>query len=69
MNGFSFDIHKEEASVEMFAKNIMDAGQMFLENPMETPFTPSWSRVQSALPDIFERIYNAVEEDYTDFSA
>jgi glucosyl-3-phosphoglycerate synthase len=53
----------------MFAKNIMDAGQMFLENPMETPFTPSWSRVQSALPDIFERIYNAVEEDYTDFSA
>ena len=53
----------------MFAKNIMDAGQMFLENPMEVPFTPSWSRVQSALPDIFERIYDAVEADYQDFSA
>jgi glucosyl-3-phosphoglycerate synthase len=69
MNGLSFDIHKEEESVEMFAKNIMDAGQLFLENPMETPFTPSWSRVQSALPDIFERIYDAVEADYQEFSA
>jgi glucosyl-3-phosphoglycerate synthase len=68
MNGFSFDIHQEEKSVEMFAKNIMDAGNRFLENPMETPFTPSWSRVQSALPDIYERIYNAVEADYEEFS-
>lgn len=69
MNGLNFDIHQEEESVEMFAKNIMDAGQMFLENPMETPFTPSWSRVQSALPDIFERLYEAVEADYQEFSA
>ncbi len=37
----------------MFARNIMDAGQAFLDNPMETPFIPSWNRVQSALPDIF----------------
>jgi glucosyl-3-phosphoglycerate synthase len=42
---------------------------MFLENPMEVPFTPSWSRVQSALPDIFERLYEAVEADYQEFSA
>jgi glucosyl-3-phosphoglycerate synthase len=69
MNGLHFDIHQEEESVEMFAKNIMDAGQMFLENPMETPFTPSWSGVQSALPDIFERLYEAVEADYREFSA
>jgi glucosyl-3-phosphoglycerate synthase len=69
MNGLQFDIHQEEESVELFAKNIMDAGQMFLENPMETPLTPSWSRVQSALPDIFERLYEAVEADYQEFSA
>ncbi|MCC5796477.1 MAG: glycosyl transferase [Methylophaga sp.] len=69
MNGLQFDIHQEEASVEMFAKNIMDAGQMFLENPMETPFIASWNRVQSALPDIFERLYEAVEADYRDFHA
>lgn len=68
MNGLSFDIHKEEESVEMFSKNIMDAGQIFLENPMEVPFTPSWNRVQSAMPDIFERLYAAVEADYREYS-
>ena len=67
MNGLNFDIHKEEASVEMFAKNIMDAGQMYLENPMEVPFINSWNRVQSAIPDIFERLYAAVEADYQDY--
>jgi glucosyl-3-phosphoglycerate synthase len=64
MNGLSFDIHKEEKSVEMFAKNIMDAGEIFLKNPMEVPFIPSWNRVQSAIPDIYERLYEAVEMDY-----
>lgn len=68
MNGLHFDIHQEEASVEMFARNIMDAGQVFLENPMETPFIPSWNRVQSALPDIFQRLYDAVEADHQEFS-
>jgi glucosyl-3-phosphoglycerate synthase len=42
---------------------------MFLEKPMETPFIPSWNRVQSAVPDILERLYNAVEEDNLEFSA
>lgn len=69
INGLTFDIHKEEESVEMFAKNIMDAGKMFLEKPMETPFTPSWNRVQSAMPDIYERIYQAVEDDYQEYSS
>lgn len=67
MNGLQFDIHQEEASVEMFARNIMDAGQAFLENPMETPFIPSWNRVQSAVPDIFPRLYEAVEADRQEF--
>jgi glucosyl-3-phosphoglycerate synthase len=30
---------------------------------METPFIPSWSRVESAVPDVFERIVGAVEAD------
>lgn len=68
INGLDFDIHQEEASVEMFARNIVDAGQVFLENPMETPFIPSWNRVQSALPDIFQRLYDAVEADHQEFS-
>lgn len=69
MNGLNFDIHQEEKAVEMFAKNIMDAGKRFLHNPMETPFIPSWSRVQSAIPDIFERLYQAVEEDHNEFKS
>lgn len=69
MNGLKIDIHSEEEAVEMFAKNIIDAGDIFLKNPMETPFIPSWNRVQNAMPDIFERLYQAVEEDFLEFSS
>ncbi|MFH6952917.1 glycosyl transferase [Pseudoalteromonas sp. XMcav1-K] len=69
INGLKVDIHTEEKSVEMFAKNIMAAGQSFLEKPMETPFIPSWNRVISAMPDVLSRLEVAVEEDYLEFSA
>jgi len=68
MNGLTFDIHKEEASVQMFAENIVDAGETFLNTPKEITFMPSWTRVQSAVPDIFERLYGAVEADYKEHS-
>jgi glucosyl-3-phosphoglycerate synthase len=67
MNGLTLDIHAEEKAVELFAKNIMKAGEAFLDNPMETPFIPSWNRVISAKPDILERLYEAVEEDNKEF--
>jgi len=63
MNGLTVDRHEEEVAVELFAENILLAGKQFLENPMETPFIPSWNRVISAVPDILDRIYDAVEED------
>jgi len=63
MNGLTVDRHEEEVAVELFAENILVAGKQFLENPMETPFIPSWNRVLSAVPDILDRIYDAVEED------
>jgi len=63
MNGLTVDRHTEEHSVEVFAQNIVNAGQHFLDNPMETPFIPSWNRVISAIPDILEQIYDAVEQD------
>ncbi|MEO2268053.1 glycosyl transferase [Pseudoalteromonas pernae] len=69
MNGLSLDIHQEEKAVEMFAQNIMHAGQHFLENPMETPFVPSWNRVVSAKPDVFARLKEAVELDNQEFAA
>jgi len=68
MNGLEIDIHKEEQAVEMFAGNIMEAGQLFLEKPMEKPFVPSWNRVQSAMPDILKRLHQAVEDDTREYS-
>jgi len=63
MNGLNFDRHSEESAVELFSRVISQAGQAFSENPGDKPFVPSWNRVQSAFPDILERLYDAVEQD------
>lgn len=63
MNLLSTDRHKEESTVELFAQNIMDAGDKYLSSPMETPFMPTWSRVVSAIPDVYSRLRVAVAED------
>ncbi|WP_286240516.1 glycosyl transferase [Neptuniibacter halophilus] len=63
MNGLKLDIHAEEEAAEMFARNIMIAGDEFLNHPMEKPFIPSWNRVVSAMPDVFDRLIEAVEAD------
>ena len=34
---------------------------------METPFIPSWTRVNSAIPDIGYRLRRAVEADNQEF--
>ena len=62
-NGFDFDLHAEETAVEVFSAAIMEAGHDFLNDPMNTPFIPNWSRVQSAVPDVLEQLYDAVELD------
>ena len=67
MNGLHLDIHKEEAAVEMFAENIIAAGNSFLENPMEQPFIPSWNRVISADSSILGDIQAAVTQDMADY--
>lgn len=63
MNGLYVDRHAEEEAVELFAQNIVNAGAHFLDNPMETPFIPSWNRVISAIPNILELLYDAVQKD------
>ncbi len=67
MNGLKFDSHKEEEAVELFAVNIMKAGEAFYINPMDTPFIPTWSRVKSAIPDFLLRLNKAVSEDNKKF--
>ena len=66
MNGLSFDSHSEEQLVELFAQTIVEAGEDYINYPMESPFISSWARVQSAVPDAFERLLAAVEADHSD---
>jgi len=68
MNGLDFDVHKEERAVELFAQNIIKAGNQFLDNSMEAPFIPSWSRVSSAFPGVFKQLLLAVETDMKEYS-
>ena len=67
MNGLQFDINGEEEAIELFAENIMEAGRHFLEKPMDAPFIPTWNRVVSAIPDIFDQLVDAVEADHDEF--
>jgi glucosyl-3-phosphoglycerate synthase len=67
MNGLRLDVHEEEKAVEMFAQNIIKAGEIFTAVPMERPFMPSWNRVISAIPDIYDQLIEAVENDSREF--
>lgn len=62
-NGLKVDRHGEEQAVELFARNIMTAGELYLNKPHATPFMPSWARVKAAIPDILDQLYEAVELD------
>ncbi len=67
MNGLAIDRHKEERSIEMFADSIMRAGQFFLDNPYETPFIPTWSRVHAADPAFMRDMNKAAMLDEEEF--
>ncbi|RMF13220.1 MAG: glycosyl transferase [Candidatus Dadabacteria bacterium] len=66
MNGLALDLHMEEQAIELFTDAIMDAGERFIRNPRERALIPSWRRVRSAVPDIYERFREAVELDNAD---
>jgi glucosyl-3-phosphoglycerate synthase len=68
MNGLKFDSHTEEKAVELFAENIMKAGESFILNPMDTPFIPTWSRVKSAIPNFLKKLEETVNEDNKKYS-
>lgn len=54
MAGLSLDRHEESQTIEMFAANLITAGEAFLAQPDDSPFIASWARVQSAFPDILD---------------
>ena len=63
INGLKYDRHKEGSAAEAFVHCIVAAGQTFLETPMEVPYIPNWNRVLSAVPNVFELLQEAVEQD------
>ncbi|MEW8381755.1 MAG: glucosyl-3-phosphoglycerate synthase, partial [Candidatus Thiodiazotropha taylori] len=48
LNALAFNRHAEEEAIEVFQQSIVEAGQAFLDNPLEAPFIPNWKRVLSA---------------------
>jgi len=71
INGLKFDRHTEGSAVEVFAENILSAGEEFLDpsKSMDVPFMPSWKRVISAVPDILHQLKEAVEDDRHEFGS
>ena len=67
MNGLSIDRHKEERSIELFAENIMRAGQIFIENPHDKPFIPTWTRVHAADQSFLSDLKAAAMADEKEF--
>lgn len=63
INGLYFDRHDESLCVEAFAEGIKKAGEVFWQNPSEKTLIPSWHRVIATLPDFFDLLKEAVEED------
>jgi sucrose phosphorylase len=71
INGLKLDRHTEGSAIEVFAENILSAGEEFLDpsKSMDVPFMPSWKRVIAAVPDILHRLREAVEEDRLEFGS
>ncbi len=64
INSLKFDRHAERTAVETFLKGIKLASEVFQKDPLGVPMISNWSRVAAAVPDIFDRLVQAVEEDY-----
>ena len=63
INDLKFDRHSESICVEAFANGINRAGKVFWQNPQETVLIPNWHRVTASLPDIFEKLEEAIKLD------
>jgi glucosyl-3-phosphoglycerate synthase len=63
LNGLEFDRHEEETAVAVFAQSLRSAAHDFVENAPSPPLIPNWNRVISAIPDFFNLLLEAVEQD------
>jgi glucosyl-3-phosphoglycerate synthase len=63
INGLTLDRHAEERAVELFASNILRAGESFLESGDDSPFMPAWNRVTSVYQEVFDDLLEAARDD------
>ena len=66
INGLEFDRHAEGLAVETFANGLQLGGEDFLRNPTGDTQIPNWARVADAIPDIHDRLVEAVSLDQED---
>ncbi|MBX3347421.1 MAG: glycosyl transferase [Nitrospira sp.] len=64
INSLRFDRHEERRAVEVFLRGMTLATDSFLDDPLGVPMISNWSRVTHAVPDIFHRLMDAVEQDH-----
>ncbi len=64
INSLRFDRHEERQAVEVFLRGMTLATNSFLEDPLGVPMISNWSRVTHAVPDMFQRLMDAVEQDH-----
>ncbi|MCS3923301.1 glucosyl-3-phosphoglycerate synthase [Methanosalsum natronophilum] len=67
-NGISYNRHKEERYVDIFADIIMSGGEQYLEEP-ENVLLPDWKRALSAIPNIRTKIQEAALEDMNEYKS
>lgn len=63
VNGLPFDRHQEMLAVHAFNRSIRIAADDYLRDPFGSPLISNWNRVTSAIPDFFERLKEAVNQD------
>ena len=63
LNGLEYDRHLEEVAVAAFAQSLKQAADEYLDDPLGLPLIPNWNRVSAAVPDFFNRLRAAVEQD------
>jgi glucosyl-3-phosphoglycerate synthase len=63
VNGLCFDRHAEEDAVHAFARALRLAAESYLADPLGQPLIPNWNRVVAAMPEIYTRLNEAVEND------
>jgi glucosyl-3-phosphoglycerate synthase len=64
INSLRFDRHEERNAIEVFLHGMKLATESFQNDPLGVPMISNWSRVAAAVPDVFSRLIEVVENDH-----